>query len=94
MLLIETEIRQSDIHGMGLFCVTPIARGTKVWEFHPLFDIVLDESQLPTLPAAMHKFIEMYAYRAVATNELILNIDQSRHMNHAAHPTQIGRAHV
>ncbi|HVL02272.1 MAG TPA: SET domain-containing protein-lysine N-methyltransferase [Dongiaceae bacterium] len=86
MLLIETEIRQSKIHGLGLFCVGRVSKGTKVWEFHPLFDQVLKEEDVANLPPSMHSFLQLYAYRSVQTNELIVNLDQSRHMNHADNP--------
>ena len=83
MLLIETEIRESEIHGIGLFCVEPIAKGTKVWEFHPLFDLTLQETELGSLPPPMHSFLRKYAYRSLETSELIVNLDLSRHMNHS-----------
>lgn len=37
----------------------------------------------------MHTFINMYAYRSRETNQLILNLDLSRHMNHADQPTLV-----
>lgn len=92
MLLIETELRPSAIHGIGLFCVEPVARGTRVWEFHPLFDLVVNEADLPSLPAPMHSFLRMYGYRTVESNELIVNLDLSRHMNHADNPNLVSDA--
>lgn len=92
MLLIETELRQSGIHGIGLFCVEPVPKGTKVWEFHPLFDQVVTEAELVSLPPAMHSFMRMYAYRSVETSELIVNLDLSRHMNHADSPNLVSDA--
>ncbi len=92
MLLIETELRQSEIHGIGLFCVEPIPKGTKVWEFHPLFDLVINEDDIAALPAPMHSFMRMYGYRSVATRQLIVNLDLSRHMNHSDSPNLISDA--
>jgi len=89
VLLIETELRQSEIHGIGLFCLGAIAKGTKVWEYHPLFDLAFSEADVLSLPASMHSFMRMYAYRSVETKELMVNIDLSRHMNHAENPTLI-----
>jgi SET domain-containing protein len=86
VLLIETEIGPSNIHGIGLFCVGHIPKGTKVWEFNPLFDQVLDDTSLALLPPPIHSFLSKYAYRSVESNELIVNLDLSRHMNHADHP--------
>lgn len=87
MLLIDTELRNSDIHGVGLFCVTPVAKGTKVWEFNPKFDVPFDETDIRSLPAPIYAFLRKYAYRSRETRQFILSIDLSRHMNHADNPT-------
>jgi uncharacterized protein len=89
VLLIEADLRESDIHGIGLFCLEPIPRGTKVWEFHPLFDVVISDADLPDLPQPVHSFLRKYAYRSVKTAELIVNVDLARHMNHADVPSLI-----
>lgn len=86
MLLIEAEIMKSEIHGIGLFCKDYIVKGTKVWEFHPLFDISLRDDDVGELPIAVRSFLNMYGYRSVETNELIVNLDLSKHMNHSDIP--------
>ncbi len=40
MILVPTQVRPSAIHGMGLFTVEPIAKGTPFWRFHAGFDQV------------------------------------------------------
>lgn len=89
MLLIEAELRNSEIHGIGLFCREAIPKGTKVWAFNPLFDVVLDEAQLLRLPPPVLNFMRMYAYRARETRELIVNVDLSKHMNHSDNPNLV-----
>jgi uncharacterized protein len=89
VLLIETEIRNSDIHGIGLFCKKAISKGTKVWEFHPLFDIALNDDNIELLPSVALEFLKIYGYRSVATREFIVNLDFSRHMNHSDTPNLI-----
>jgi SET domain-containing protein len=89
VLLVETVIMNSAIHGMGLFAKSPISKGTRVWEFNPLFDIVLDDSQLNTLPPVARKFLDIYAYRSVETGELIINLDHAKHMNHSDTPNLV-----
>ena len=89
MLLIEAELRKSEIHGIGLFCREAIPKGTQVWTFNPLFDLVLTESDILSLPPPAVSFVRMYAYRAKDTREFIVNVDLSRHMNHADSPTLI-----
>ncbi len=86
MLLIEAEVRPSSIHGFGLFCIADIPKGTLVWAFHPVFDFAIQEQDLASLPPAARAFLSKYAYRAVETNELMINLDHSRHMNHSDTP--------
>jgi uncharacterized protein len=89
VLLIEAELRESEIHGIGLFCSVPILKGAKVWEFNPMFDLVINEADLSSLPSSMHSFLQKYAYRSVETLELIVNVDLSRHMNHSDTPSLV-----
>ena len=89
VLLIDAELRNSEIHGIGLFCREAIPKGTKVWAFNPLFDLVLDESAIWSLPQPAINFMRMYAYRARETRQLIVNVDLSRHMNHSDSPTLV-----
>lgn len=86
MLLIHAEIKNSNIHGIGLFCRFAIPKGTKVWEFNPLFDLALNESDIVDLPESALSFLKMYGYRSVETNEFIVNLDLSRHINHSDNP--------
>jgi len=92
VLLVDTEIKKSEIHGIGLFTKNEIKKGTKVWEFNPLFDIKICDSHFDKLPETAHTFLKMYAYRSVETNELIVNLDLSRHMNHSDSPNLISDA--
>lgn len=89
MLLIDAELRQSAIHGIGLFCLTHIPQGTKVWEYHPLFDLAINEADVRGLPSPVQTFMAKYAYRSVETRQLMVNLDLSRHMNHADYPTLV-----
>ena len=38
MMLIRTVVRPSSIHGMGLFALERIPKGTEIWRFEPGFD--------------------------------------------------------
>ena len=38
-MTVKTIIKESDIHGIGLFADEFIPKGTKIWEFTPNFDI-------------------------------------------------------
>jgi hypothetical protein len=38
MMLVETIVRESPIHGSGLFAKAPIPKGTRVWQFSRAID--------------------------------------------------------
>ena len=38
MLLVDTKLGSSGHRGLGLFAKQRIAKGTKIWTFHPGFD--------------------------------------------------------
>jgi uncharacterized protein len=89
VLLIEAELRNSEIHGIGLFCREAILKGAKVWAFNPLFDLVVNEAEIMALPQPVINFMKMYSYRSRETKELIVNVDLSKHMNHSEKPTLV-----
>ena len=41
MLLVKTYLDKSLIHGVGVFADEFIKKGTLMWEFNPLIDVVL-----------------------------------------------------
>lgn len=47
MILIPARVAASRIHGLGLFAVEPIPRGTPVWRFVPGFDPLFPRSNSP-----------------------------------------------
>ena len=50
MLVVPTYLEKSPIHGFGVFAKDPIAKGTVLWEFNPVFDIVFSEEVFEKLP--------------------------------------------
>jgi uncharacterized protein len=87
MLLVSTLIGPSAIHGYGLFAAEPIARGTRVWAFHPALDLVVPEAEVAGLPAVAQAYFRNYAYRPLAEEGVwYLNGDYAKFMNHAAEP--------
>ena len=60
MLLIKTYLDKSPIHGVGVFANEFVKKGTVVWQFNPLVDIILTEEQLNELPEVIKEFIRHY----------------------------------
>ena len=86
MLLIRTELRQSEIHGFGVFAKEPVSKGTKVWEFHPLLDIRIPPEVFETLPAAAREEIEIHLYEPEKGGPLCYEATMGKYMNHSREP--------
>jgi len=86
MLLIETRVAPSAIHGLGLFALKKISRGTPVWKFQPGFDreFSADEFSALLLPAQLH--LRWFAFLDCANGNWILSGDHACFMNHATEP--------
>ncbi|MDO8514108.1 MAG: SET domain-containing protein [bacterium] len=82
MILVKTKIGQSNIHGIGLFAAEPIAKGTKVWEFTPGFEVVLDKEQVSRLSEAAREQFFHYAYLSKESRKYVLCTDDARFFNH------------
>src|SRR3546814_6898782 len=62
MLLVPTIAAASAIQGVGLFAAAPIARGTVIWRFEPVFDRIIPDAEVAALPEVARAFIERYGY--------------------------------
>jgi SET domain-containing protein len=86
MLLIQTGVQPSSIHGMGLFAVEFVPRGTPVWRFQPGFDQAFGADAFPGLPENVRRHLRWFAYLDAATRNWILSGDHACFMNHSTTP--------
>ena len=89
MLLVDTELRSSPIHGIGVFSRQFIPAGTVVWTFTPGFDLEIDPPEVERLaPPARDQFLK-YSYLDVLTGKYVLCFDDGRFFNHSDQPNVI-----
>ena len=50
MLVVKTKIKNSPIHGIGLFAEEFIPKGTLVWKLNKKFDLIYTKKQFNSLP--------------------------------------------
>jgi uncharacterized protein len=86
MMLVRTRVAPSTIHGMGLFAVEDIPKGTAVWRFEKGFDREFSPEEFAALPAQAQAHIRWFAYVDKATGGWILSGDHACFMNHAPEP--------
>jgi len=88
-LLVDTELRLSPIHGIGVFSRQFIPAGTVVWTFTPGFDLEIDPGEVERLaPPARDQFLK-YSYLDVLTGKYVLCFDDGRFFNHSDQPNVI-----
>ena len=90
MLLVETYIHKSSIHGLGLFTSQLILKGTKVWEFTPNLDKEYTHEQFLDLPKRAQEYIFHYGWIDPEINMYRLSFDNDRFMNWNENPNLAG----
>ncbi len=86
MLLVPTRLAPSQIHGLGVFAVAPIAKGTPVWRFEKGLDMEFAPDIAARLPEHVRAFFSRYGYLDRNLNRLILCFDDARFVNHSDTP--------
>ena len=87
MLLVNTYIAPSKIHGTGVYASEPIPKGTPMWRFEPAVDRVIPFDELEKLPAPAREFLKIYCYLWPEFGDgWILNGDHARFINHSRTP--------
>jgi len=84
MLLVPTYVAPSAIEGLGLYAARPIAKGTTIWRFDPLLDLICPEGHLASYPPGTQDFLRKYGYVQRGTaGYRVLDGDNGRFMNHS-----------
>jgi len=89
MLMVDTELRQSAIHGTGVFLLEPVRKGDLVWRFDSRIDRVYSEEEMAGLPERMQVFLRTYSTWHEPTRLWILCGDNARHFNHSDSPNTL-----
>lgn len=91
MMMCETELRPSPIHGIGVFLLEPVKAGQILWRFDSRIDRIYSQAEVSSLPARMQAFIETYSTWHEGLQVWILCGDNGRHFNHSATPNTLSR---
>ncbi len=86
MLLVETYVAPSAIHGQGLFAAKPIKAGEVVWRFDRSCEVTFTSEQVNKLAPMFRKFVLVYSFFDESRHMLVLSIDNARFFNHSTHP--------
>ena len=86
MIVVPTYLEKSPVHGFGVFAKESIKKGSKVWEFNPIFDIRFTEDEFERLPASVKLEIEHHLYQPEHGGVLYYESTMGRYMNHSREP--------
>ena len=86
MLMVETELRESPIHGIGVFLTEPLRKGQLVWRFDSRIDRVFSDAELREMPERLQRFLRTYSTLHGDLKLWVLCGDNGRHFNHSDRP--------
>lgn len=91
MLLFDTELRPSPIHGIGVFLLEPVRAGDVVWRFDSRVDRIYTDDEVASLPPRMQRFLRTYSTRHEGLKVWVFCGDNGRHFNHSSTPNTISK---
>lgn len=89
MLMVETELRASPIHGIGAFLLEDVKAGDLIWRFDSRMDRIFSNNELESLPERLKAFLVMYSTFHESSGLWVLCGDNGRHFNHSDEPKTV-----
>ena len=86
MMLVQTRVGPSLIHGMGLFAVDFVPKGTPCWRFQPGFDHDFSPADFAALPLEARRHTRWFCYVRYADLHVVLSGDHACFINHSSEP--------
>lgn len=86
MLLVDTELRESEIHGIGVFLTESIRAGQTIWRFDSRIDRTFSSAELAEMPERLQRFLRTYSTLHGELDLWVLCGDNGRHFNHSDTP--------
>ncbi len=83
MMRLRTGVAPSTIHGMGLFTVEPVLKGTPVWRFEPGFDHDFSPERFAALPPLARDHTRWFCFVSKVDGHVILSGDHACFINHS-----------
>jgi uncharacterized protein len=86
MLMVQTELRASPIHGIGVFLSEPVRAGQLIWRFDSRIDRIFADAELAEMPDHLQRFLRTYSTYHAGLGLWMLCGDNGRHFNHSDMP--------
>jgi uncharacterized protein len=89
MMIVETELRSSPIHGIGTFLLEDVKAGDLIWRFDSRIDRVFADAELANMPEGLRNFLSVYSTYHEPSGLWVLCGDNGRHFNHSDEPNTV-----
>ena len=83
MMMVETVLRQSQIHGVGVFLAQRVEAGQLIWRFDSRIDRVYAPEEIESLPAHVQRYLRTYSTWHAQAGLFVLCGDNAKWMNHS-----------
>ena len=85
-MMVETELRASGIHGIGVFVTERVKAGDLVWRFDSRIDRVFSDAEIAAMPEILQTYLRTYSTWSAELGLWVLCGDNGRHFNHSDTP--------
>lgn len=92
MMMVDTELRPSSIHGLGVFLLEPVCKGDLIWRFDARIDRVYSLDEVASLPDHVQRYLRTYSTWNKSAGLYVLCGDNGRFFNHSEDPTTVSNA--
>ena len=87
--MVPTELRESPIHGIGVFLTQSVEKGELIWRYDSRVDRVLSNEEVESAPPDLRRFLKTYCTLHRELGVWVLCGDNGRHFNHSDQPTTL-----
>ena len=91
MMMVETELRPSPIHGIGAFLLEAVKEGDLIWRFDSRIDRIFSDVEIRGMPEHLQAFLNRYSTFHEPSGLWVLCGDNGRHFNHSDRPNTISQ---
>lgn len=81
--MVKTKIKESKIHGIGLFADQFISKGTVVWKFTGGFDLKFTKEQILSFPDLLQIYLYKYSWKSKKSKLYCFSSDNGKYFNHS-----------
>lgn len=92
MMMVDTELKPSPIHGLGTFLLQDVKQGELIWRFDSRIDRVYNEDEILALPPHMQSYLRTFSTWHAPTRLYVLCGDNGRYFNHSVEPSTLSNA--